>query len=91
MLRLLSAVILVTAGFATTARASSSTFAPPARATFSANAAGDPVDARCGDYRCDPPEDCHTCPGDCGSCCGNYRCEPPEDCRSCPQDCGACH
>lgn len=41
----------------------------------------------CGDYRCQPPEDCQTCPQDCGDCCGNYRCEPPEDCNSCPQDC----
>jgi len=41
----------------------------------------------CGDGRCQPPEDCNTCPSDCGTCCGNYRCEPPEDCNSCPQDC----
>lgn len=41
----------------------------------------------CGDYRCQPPEDCRSCPQDCGDCCGNYRCEPPEDCNSCPQDC----
>ena len=41
----------------------------------------------CGDHRCQPPEDCRSCPEDCGSCCGNGRCEPPEDCRSCPQDC----
>ncbi len=53
--------------------------------------AADPLSARCGDYRCEPPEDCHSCSQDCGSCCGNYHCEPPEDCRSCPQDCGSCH
>ena len=41
----------------------------------------------CGDNRCQPPEDCNTCPQDCGTCCGNFRCEPPEDCNSCPQDC----
>ena len=41
----------------------------------------------CGDRSCDPPEDCHSCPQDCGDCCGNNRCEPPEDCNSCPQDC----
>lgn len=44
----------------------------------------------CGDGRCSPPEDCHSCPQDCGSCCGNNHCEPPEDCHSCPQDCGNC-
>ena len=47
----------------------------------------DAVPLSCGDYRCDPPEDCHSCPSDCGDCCGNHRCEPPEDCNSCPQDC----
>lgn len=41
----------------------------------------------CGDRLCQPPEDCNTCPQDCGECCGNRRCEPPEDCNSCPQDC----
>jgi len=41
----------------------------------------------CGDNRCQPPEDCNSCPQDCGTCCGNYRCESPEDCNSCPQDC----
>jgi len=44
----------------------------------------------CGDHKCAPPEDCNTCPQDCGTCCGNYRCDPPEDCHSCPQDCGPC-
>ena len=44
----------------------------------------------CGNGKCEPPEDCNTCPQDCGQCCGNYKCEPPEDCRSCPQDCGPC-
>ncbi|CAN5581947.1 hypothetical protein BH09MYX1_BH09MYX1_48200 [soil metagenome] len=46
--------------------------------------------ATCGDYKCDPPEDCKSCPQDCGSCCGNSKCEPPEDCNSCPRDCGSC-
>jgi len=45
----------------------------------------------CGNGKCEPPEDCSTCPQDCGQCCGNRRCEPPEDCHSCPQDCGNCH
>jgi hypothetical protein len=45
----------------------------------------------CGDGQCAPPEDCSSCPQDCGSCCGNNKCEPPEDCHSCPQDCGQCH
>jgi hypothetical protein len=49
-----------------------------------------PLDARCGDGKCQPPEDCKTCPQDCGGCCGNQKCEPPEDCNSCPQDCGKC-
>lgn len=44
----------------------------------------------CGNRRCEPPEDCRSCPQDCGDCCGNNRCEPPEDCRSCPRDCGDC-
>ena len=43
----------------------------------------------CGDGRCQPPDDCNSCPQDCGECnrCGDYRCQPPEDCNSCPQDC----
>ena len=41
----------------------------------------------CGNRACEPPEDCHSCPQDCGDCCGNRHCEPPEDCNSCPQDC----
>jgi hypothetical protein len=49
-----------------------------------------PLDAKCGDGKCQPPEDCKTCPQDCGSCCGNGKCEPPEDCNTCPQDCGKC-
>jgi len=44
----------------------------------------------CGNGKCEPPEDCNTCPQDCGQCCGNFKCEPPEDCHSCPQDCGPC-
>ncbi|HEY1954150.1 MAG TPA: hypothetical protein VGH28_01020 [Polyangiaceae bacterium] len=44
----------------------------------------------CGDGQCSPPEDCNSCPQDCGSCCGNNHCEPPEDCHSCPHDCGSC-
>jgi hypothetical protein len=47
-------------------------------------------DAVCGDGRCSPPEDCNTCPRDCGTCCGDRRCAPPEDCNSCPADCGHC-
>lgn len=50
----------------------------------------EPMQGTCGDGQCQPPEDCHSCPRDCGDCCGDYRCEPPEDCRSCPQDCGPC-
>jgi len=49
--------------------------------------APDLLDESCGNSRCEPPEDCNTCPQDCGDCCGNRRCEPPEDCDSCPQDC----
>ncbi|MFK7989701.1 MAG: hypothetical protein AB8I08_27025 [Sandaracinaceae bacterium] len=49
-----------------------------------------PQQASCGDGRCQPPEDCDTCPSDCGSCCGDGRCAPPEDCNSCPTDCGSC-
>jgi len=49
-----------------------------------------PTQASCGDQRCSPPEDCNTCPQDCGSCYGDRRCAPPEDCNSCPQDCGHC-
>jgi len=47
----------------------------------------DALQGSCGDGSCSPPEDCNTCPQDCGQCCGNRRCEPPEDCNSCPQDC----
>lgn len=47
-------------------------------------------DASCGDGQCSPPEDCNTCPRDCGNCCGDRRCLPPEDCHSCPSDCGGC-
>jgi hypothetical protein len=49
-----------------------------------------PAQASCGDYQCSPPEDCNSCPQDCGSCCGDGRCAPPEDCSSCPDDCGRC-
>jgi hypothetical protein len=51
---------------------------------------GVPAQASCGDYRCSPPEDCNSCPQDCGDCCGDRRCAPPEDCNSCPEDCGRC-
>jgi len=50
----------------------------------------------CGDERCDAPENCTTCPGDCGACpvCGNEICEtngtPPESCQTCNIDCGRC-
>ena len=50
----------------------------------------EPLQASCGDQRCSAPEDCNTCPQDCGRCCGDRRCAPPEDCNSCPQDCGGC-
>ena len=46
--------------------------------------------SECGNGSCEPPEDCNTCPQDCGDCCGNHKCEPPEDCHSCPSDCGDC-
>ena len=46
--------------------------------------------AECGNGSCEAPEDCNTCPSDCGDCCGNHKCEPPEDCKSCPGDCGSC-
>ena len=49
--------------------------------------------AQCGDGRCEAPEDCASCPADCGACgpgCGDGRCEAPEGCASCPADCGAC-
>ncbi len=49
-----------------------------------------PLQASCGDGRCQPPEDCHSCSADCGGCCGNHRCESPEDCHSCSADCGSC-
>jgi hypothetical protein len=63
-------------------------------ASFTAGAfAGEPVPLQggtCGDGRCQPPDDCRSCPQDCGDCCGDGRCAPPEDCRSCPSDCGSC-
>lgn len=46
--------------------------------------------SECGNGSCEPPEDCNSCPSDCGDCCGNRKCEPPEDCKSCPGDCGDC-
>ncbi len=61
--------------------------APDAPAPQVAPAADPLQGGSCGDYRCQPPEDCRSCPQDCGDCCGNHRCEPPEDCNSCPQDC----
>ncbi len=90
MVRWLSALIVVFAGAAAGAARPVSA-AAPSSAPVSLETAPTPiqVDARCGDYRCEPPEDCHSCSQDCGSCCGNHHCEPPEDCRSCPQDC--CH
>ena len=30
-----------------------------------------PLEQRCGNYACEPPETCQTCPSDCGDCCGN--------------------
>ncbi len=65
--------------------------APAAPAVLAPAVEAVPLDgARCGDGKCQPPEDCKTCPQDCGGCCGNQKCEPPEDCNSCPQDCGKC-
>lgn len=65
--------------------------APQALSVAQSPESASPVEAgSCGDGQCQPPEDCHTCPQDCGGCCGNRRCEPPEDCRSCPEDCGPC-
>lgn len=70
--------------------------ATPAQARAQSEAAIDvageaaPAQASCGDYRCSPPEDCNSCPQDCGDCCGDRRCGPPEDCNSCPEDCGRC-
>jgi hypothetical protein len=49
-----------------------------------------PLEAKCGDGKCSPPEDCNTCPQDCGKCCGDGKCLPPEDCNTCPEDCGKC-
>jgi hypothetical protein len=46
-----------------------------------------PLQGTCGDGRCQPPDDCRSCPQDCGDCCGDHRCQPPEDCNSCPNDC----
>ena len=52
----------------------------------------------CGDGNCDTtpiilPEDCETCPQDCGSACsicGNNYCGPSESCQTCSADCGSC-
>jgi hypothetical protein len=49
----------------------------------------------CGDARCDPGENCGTCPNDCLKACGNGCCEagppgPAETCFNCPQDCNTC-
>jgi hypothetical protein len=47
----------------------------------------------CGNNSCDPPEDCMTCPADCGPCgpiCGDMTCDANENCMSCPADCGPC-
>lgn len=61
------------------------------RATLSLDSPDpEPLEQRCGNYACEPPETCQTCPSDCGDCCGNSHCEYPETCRSCPQDCGDC-
>lgn len=88
MIRSLCAGLLVLAGFVSQQQASS-----PALAHTEVVVANDavPATANCGDSRCEPPEDCHSCSQDCGSCCGDHQCAPPEDCHSCPQDCGGCH
>lgn len=64
--------------------------AAPAADIAEAPDAYEPLQGTCGDGQCQPPEDCRSCPQDCGGCCGDSRCDPPEDCRSCPQDCGPC-
>lgn len=55
-----------------------------------------PVVESCGDGSCDPPENCGSCPYDCGKCpedpCGDGTCDGAEgeSCATCPKDCGAC-
>lgn len=51
----------------------------------------------CGDNSCDQggsnPEDCETCPEDCGgpcTICGNGNCGAGESCSTCSADCGTC-
>ena len=81
---------LVASRFTTPAAAAAPAAAAPA-ATPVIGLPADPLDgARCGDGKCTPPEDCNTCPQDCGKCCGDGKCNPPEDCNTCPQDCGPC-
>ncbi|NCN69133.1 MAG: hypothetical protein GW904_05290, partial [Candidatus Altiarchaeum hamiconexum] len=43
----------------------------------------------CGDGKCDPGENCSTCPQDCGKCiiCGDGICDKNETYINCPQDC----
>jgi hypothetical protein len=54
--------------------------------------AANPVCPVCGDGDCLLPEDCESCPADCGACltCGDGACTPPETCETCERDCGAC-
>lgn len=45
----------------------------------------------CGDGSCAQPEDCVSCPTDCGACsCGDGVCTAGEDCATCEGDCGGC-
>ena len=85
MIRVFLGGILVFAGFASRSESSVGLVSLP---TISHGEI--PATATCGDSRCEPPEDCNTCPSDCGSCCGDGRCAPPEDCHSCSRDCGPC-
>ena len=46
----------------------------------------------CGDTLCMSPENCSSCPQDCGTCgvCGDGVCSANESCAFCPADCGVC-
>lgn len=97
MARMLSALALVVFAAALSFASGAPRAVTPPRADRAAVAVAQVVqrevplqDSTCGDSRCSPPEDCNTCPQDCGSCCGDRHCAPPEDCRSCPADCGPC-
>lgn len=81
-------VFAVTLGLIGVDQPTAAADSPPPIAQSAAEDPAEPMQQpSCGDGQCQPPEDCNTCPQDCGNCCGNNRCEPPEDCNSCPQDC----